>query len=66
MMPPSILVRKRRVVDDLGAAQTDVVHVDARIEQALLERLGELLTRQADVAADDDLARLRRTPHRRA
>ena len=52
------LARERREVDDLGAAEADVVDVDARVEQALLERLAELLARQADVATDDHLLRL--------
>ena len=47
------LARERRVIDDLRAAETDVVDVDAGIEQALLQRLADLFAREADVATDD-------------
>jgi hypothetical protein len=52
------LLEERREVHDLGAAQADVVDVDAGVEQALLERLAEQLARKPDVAANDDFARL--------
>ena len=42
-----------REVDDLGAAEPHVVHVDTRIEQTLLQRARQLLAREPDVAADD-------------
>ena len=52
------LARERREVDDFGAAEADVVDVDAGIEQALLERLAEQLAREPDVATDDHALRL--------
>ena len=52
------LARERREVDDLRAAEADVVDVDAGIEQALLQRLAEQFAREADVPTDDDPLRL--------
>ena len=52
------LARERREVDDFGAAEADVVDVDAGVQQALLQRLAEQLAREPDVAADDHALRL--------
>jgi len=52
------LARERREVHDLRAAEADVVDVHPRIQQALLEGLGQFLAREADVAADDHFLRL--------
>ena len=41
-------------VDALGAAEADVVDVDARIGEAADQRVAELVAREADVAADAD------------
>ena len=52
------LARERREVDDFGAAEADVVDVDAGVEQALLQRLAEQFAREPDVAAHDHTLRL--------
>ena len=52
------LARESREIDHFGAAEADVVHIDARIQQALLQRLAQQFARQANVAADDHALRL--------
>ncbi len=43
---------KGREVHPLGAADADVVHIDAAVGQAAAQRIGEAGAREADVAAD--------------
>ena len=45
-----------REIHALGAAQADVVHIDAAVGQAAAQRVGEGGARVADVAPDGDRA----------
>ena len=50
---PVHLSGEGREVDDFGAAQPHVVHVDTRIEKSLFQCARQLLAGEPDVASDD-------------